>query len=360
MKPVEPTSKDSTLRPVQSMEELPRVLVVDDDQGVLSAVRRLLARSGFEVITAQGPMQAISVLREKEVAVVVSDQMMPGMPGIELLTLIRQNWPATVGIMMTACGDIQLAANAVNRHLIRYFEPKPWDNKMFRQHVQEAVEIYQESKKNPVAPSRMDAALRKQVTEHAGKAAFSLARAVDARDRYTHFHSEKVAEFAQVIGKAMGLSDHAMEELRIGGMLHDVGKIGVSDEVLLKPGKLTQEEFRIIQTHPVIGVSIIEPLDLPWDITTIVRQHHENHDGSGYPDRITGGQMALAARIIRVVDSYEAMAADRVYRTARPLDWIKSEFARCKGSQFDPYVVDVFLQELDKGLISYPSSQPLP
>jgi len=357
---VDPTTNESILKPVQAMQEQPRVLVVDDDQGVLSAVRRLLSRSGYEVITAQGPMQAISVLREKEVAVVVSDQMMPGMPGIELLTLIRQNWPATVGIMMTACGDIRLAADAVNRHLIRYFVPKPWDNKMFRQHVQEAVEAYQGSKMNPVAPSRMDAALRKQVCEHAGKAAFSLARAVDARDRYTHFHSEKVAEFAQIVGKALGLDDEALEELHIGGMLHDVGKIGVADEVLLKPGKLTDEEFRIIRTHPVIGVSIIEPLDLPWDITSIVRQHHENHDGTGYPDRINGQQMALAARIIRVVDAYEAMAADRVYRTARPLDWIIAEFERCQGTQFDPDVVKIFLEALRKGLICYPSSLPLP
>jgi putative two-component system response regulator len=294
-------------------------------------------------------MEAMAILRENKIAVVVSDQMMPGMSGVELLTLVRQNWPSIVSIMMTGCDDIQLAADVVNRRLIHYFVTKPWDNEKLRSLIAEAAEVYQKQVKQTEGSFKVDSGLLKELRDSAGKAAFSLARAVDARDKYTHSHSANVASFAQVVGRAMGLDDNDLDELRIGGLLHDVGKIGIPDEVLLKPSKLTDEEFRAIKMHPMIGVSILEPINFPWNIAAIVGQHHENHNGRGYPEGLSGTDIVLAARIVHVVDAYEAMAANRVYRTARDPDWIEKEFERCRGSQFDPDITDVFLEELRAG-----------
>jgi putative nucleotidyltransferase with HDIG domain len=343
------------MEPARDLAETPCVLVVDDEPGVIKAVSRLLRGGRFRLLTAGGPVKAISILHKQRVAVVISDHLMPGMTGMELLSLVRQKWPATVGIMMTGCSDIQIAAEAVNRRLIHYFISKPWDNDDFRARVGEAVELYRQRSRHPDNRLLGDDTLLRYLRENSGKAAFSLARAVDARDKYTHCHSENVAAFAQVVGRAMDLCEGALEELRIGGLLHDVGKIGVPDGVLQKPGKLTDDEYGAMKLHPAVGASIVEPIDFPWNIPAIVRQHHENHDGSGYPDKIAGDQIVLAARIIHVVDAYEAMAADRIYRAARPRDWIRQELLRCRGTQFNPEVIDVFLRELENANIAYPA-----
>ncbi len=227
-----------------------KVLIVDDDPGVVNAVRRLLGRTGYELLIATSAMEAIAILQRQHVAVVVSDHMMPGMSGIELLTLVRQNWPATVGIMMTACGNIQVAADVVNRRLVNYFISKPWDGKLFVALVKEAVDVHHALENNPGGAFQVDATLLRSIREQASKAAFSLARAVDARDQYTHRHSEHVSTLGVELGKALGLDDVAIEELRIGGLLHDVGKIGVSDNILLKPDRLSEEEYAAIKASP--------------------------------------------------------------------------------------------------------------
>jgi putative nucleotidyltransferase with HDIG domain len=334
--------------------ERPRILVVDDDPGVLQAVRRLLSREDLEVILANGPLEALNLLRQREMAAVVSDQMMPVMTGVELLTLVRQTWPATVCLMMTACEDMRVVQDVINRHLVHFFVTKPWDSRAFRSLIQEAVQMHQRNLRSAGGAGALSAEILHGIRDQASKSAFSLAKAVDARDKYTHQHSQFVANYAQVVGRAMNLGPEALEELHIGGLLHDVGKIGIPDGVLLKPSRLTNEEFAQIKQHPQIGVSIVDPIGFPFNIMAIVGQHHENYDGSGYPKGLGGDQVALPAQIIHVVDAYEAMAANRVYRTARDPEWIVAEFNRCRGSQFAPGVVDLFLQELKKGNLVAP------
>ncbi|MBW1810159.1 MAG: response regulator, partial [Deltaproteobacteria bacterium] len=247
------------------------VLIVDDDPAILQAITRLLRRSSdYNVYTVTKPMEAISILRQKDISVVISDQTMPEMKGVELLSLVRQNWPAVVGIMLTGSSDISLAEDVVNRRLVHYFVTKPWNNDRLRDLIREAVEVNRRQLNQSGEVHQVEGTLLRELRKTAGKAAFSLARAVDARDKYTHSHSENVATFAQIIGRELGLEDNALEELRIGGLLHDVGKIGIPDEVLLKPGRLTDEEFAAIKMHPTIGVSILEPINFPWNIAAIV------------------------------------------------------------------------------------------
>jgi putative nucleotidyltransferase with HDIG domain len=333
-------------------ESLPVVLIVDDDPGILKAVERTLRKLPIDVVAANGPDQAIEVLSQGSVSVMVSDYMMPGMNGLELLTLMRQKWPRTVGIMMTACEDIRVAAEAVNRRLVHAFLTKPWETKALREAVSDAVALHHRQSSGADDLLARNLSLSREIDAQASAAAFSLARAVDARDPYTHRHSEKVSAFALALGRSLKLDDEQMEELRIGGLLHDLGKIGVSDGILLKPGRLTAEEYQAIQRHPKIGASIIEPIHFSANIRLIIRQHHENHDGSGYPDGLSGDRIHLLARIVHVVDAYEAMSANRVYRTARSADWIVEEFTRCRGQQFDPQLTDVFLEELAVGRIA--------
>lgn len=168
----------------------------------------------------------------------------------------------------------------------------------------------------------------------------SLATALEARDDYTRGHSQRVCEVSLMLAEQLGFSHEAMEELRVGTILHDIGKIGVPDSVLNKPGRLTDEEFAIMKSHPVIGYEICKPLMLPDGVLMIIRNHHEKLDGSGYPDRLKGGELPPSLRIVCVADAFDAMSSRRPYRGVMDIDHVFSELSKGAGIQFDPVVVE--------------------
>ncbi len=172
----------------------------------------------------------------------------------------------------------------------------------------------------------------------------SLANALDAKDPYSYGHSKRVSEYVHRIAEEMKLPFEKIEEFTTAALLHDIGKIGISDAVLLKTGKLTEEEWKIIKTHPRIGKEVLKPLNFLNNIIPIVEHEHERYDGKGYPDGLKGEEIPLGARIIAVADSYDAMTTDRVYRKALPLEDVLKELKRCSGTQFAPEVVDAFLR----------------
>ena len=176
----------------------------------------------------------------------------------------------------------------------------------------------------------------------------SLAAAIDAKDAYTRGHSDRVATFAALVGERLGLSRDEQLALEFAAYLHDIGKIGVSERVLHKPGRLDPEEIAQIVEHPTIGAAILEPVAFPWEITPIVRHHHEHWDGSGYPDGLSGTQIPLLARIISVADSHEAMVSDRPYRNSLGTQPALDELKRCAGTQFDARIVEVFCEEIER------------
>jgi HD-GYP domain-containing protein (c-di-GMP phosphodiesterase class II) len=176
----------------------------------------------------------------------------------------------------------------------------------------------------------------------------SLAAAIEARDPYTVGHSARVTQYAVAIAEGMGLTQPEIEELRLAGLLHDLGKIGVPDSILNKPGRLSEEEFSAIKMHPALSMRIIEPLPHLGNIIPIIYHHHEHFDGSGYMDGKSGEKIPLGARIITVADSFEAMTSDRPYRKALSRHEAMMELKRCSGSQFDPRVVSVFVDLLEK------------
>jgi putative nucleotidyltransferase with HDIG domain len=168
----------------------------------------------------------------------------------------------------------------------------------------------------------------------------SLATALEARDVYTRGHSQRVCELSMMIGERMGLGAEALEELRIGTILHDIGKIGVPDEILNKRARLTDEEFEVMKSHPVIGYEICKPLMLSEGVLMIIRNHHEKLDGSGYPDGLKGGELPLSLRIVCAADAFDAMSSRRPYRGVMEISTVLAEMSRCAGVQFDPVVVE--------------------
>jgi len=177
----------------------------------------------------------------------------------------------------------------------------------------------------------------------------ALAFAIDAKDHYTQGHSQSVSRIAAQIARQMGLSDPLIEEVRLGGILHDIGKIGVPESVLNKPTRLTVEEFELMKSHAVLGAKILEPLRVKAieRIRGMVRHHHEMVDGSGYPDRLKGEKIPLGARIITVADCFDTMVSERAYKPGRSIEEALEELRRCRGTQFDPDIVDAFARSLE-------------
>ena len=175
----------------------------------------------------------------------------------------------------------------------------------------------------------------------------TLRYTVEAKDPYTRGHSDRVSEFSVLIGKYLGLSDEDLHTLKIGGLFHDIGKIGIPDSILLKPGKLTPDEYSEIKNHPSIGVHILSNAAIFRDIIPIVKHHHERYDGLGYPSKLKGEDIPYLARIAAVADTFDAMTSRRTYRDSLPLDVVKEEFEKNRRIQFDPQIADVFLDILN-------------
>ena len=174
----------------------------------------------------------------------------------------------------------------------------------------------------------------------------ALANSIDAKDTYTRGHSERVARYSMEIGRVMGLTGDEIKNLHIGALLHDIGKIGIAEAIINKNSRLTEEEYQEIKTHPSRGASIIEPAKFLKEKVPLIKYHHERFDGKGYPDGLRGEEIPLMARIVCCADSFDAMTSKRAYRDTMPLEEARKELIRCSGSQFDPRVVNAFLEVL--------------
>ena len=265
---------------------------------------------------------------------------------------------------------MQVAVEANNDGEVYRLLTKPWNDDELRATVRQALETHHMrreierlnrlTREQNIELQQMNAGLGERVLErtrevkqkHAElqrayiETVRALAEAVDAKDAYTRGHSERVAVYAARIAERLGSNRAFVERLYLAGLLHDIGKIGVPDAILCKPGRLTRKEYARMQRHPEIGARILEPVSFLGDIVPWVRHHHEWYDGSalGYPDRLRAGDIPYPSRIILVADTVEAMTSDRPYRRALPMDAVCDEIERFKGSQFDPVVADRFLE----------------
>lgn len=338
-------------------------LVVDDEPRLRRVLVQLLESDGFEVREAGNGVEALQVMETNPAPLVISDLRMPQMDGANLLRHLVQRWPDTAVLMVSAVADVDVAVKCLHEGALDYVS-KPFNLEEVRARVDQAlqrrllkleVKNYQlqleDSKRHLEAKVQVQA---RRIKEQFDGGVEALAQALEEKDAYLRGHSWRVAEYSMEIARRLDVDAEALENLKLGGHLHDIGKIGVREEVLHKPGKLTAEEYLHIMEHPSIGARILEPLmrDKPL-VIAIVRSHHERMDGKGLPDGVKAETLPLLVRIVSVADAFDAMTSERPYRHALPRERALDELRRQRGIQWDPVAVDGFLK-------AYPDVHQLP
>ena len=350
------------------------ILFVDDEVNILKALRRLTRHEPWTVICASRGVEALEALDHSPAQVVVSDQRMPEMSGVDLLQAVRDRHPDVVRMMLTGYTEMNVAVDAINRGEIYRLITKPWNDEELKATIRQAFDHYdlkreikrlnQVTREQNFKLQDMNRNLEGKVRERTKQLAEkhqelrtayvqtirALAEAVDAKDAYTRGHSERVGVYASKLAREMNFPKEFIERVYIAGVLHDVGKIGVPDHIITKPARLTDDEYAEIKKHPEIGAKILEPVTFLADIVSCVRHHHEWYDGSaqGYPMQLAGERIPLPSRVILVADTVEAMTSDRPYRKALPLEAVLNELHRYAGTQFDPVCAKAMLVLLER------------
>lgn len=331
-------------------------LVVDDEPIIRKGLARLLEGQGHQVRMAATAEEALAQLEAQPADLVVSDIEMPGMDGMELLREITLRWPETGVVMITGQTDVRMAVECLENGALDYIN-KPFQIEEARARITQALQKRDLIQANRDYRRHLEERVQEQaqrIRELSVVAVQALAHALEAKDAYTRGHSGRVCVYATAIAREMGLPHATLHDLRIGAELHDIGKIGVREIVLLKPSKLTDAEYDHIKLHPVIGERILRPLlgEHP-DSLAVVRSHHERPDGKGFPDGLSGDAIPLVARITACADTFDAMTSARPYREAKPAAVAREEIGGCGGTQLDADVVAAFLK-------AYPDASMLP
>lgn len=318
------------------------VLIVDNEPSVCSLIEGELSEHGFRCSTTSDPRRAKALLAGQAFDVLIADIAMPHLGGIELLAEVRDRRPQCKVVLMTGVSNRHWVSQALLLGAYDYIE-KPFQSSQLLKVVGGAAGGRAD---RPVLHERAAAALEHsaRVRQLALDSVRALVQAVEAKDPHTRRHSEQVAHYAVHLAHALGLSDPAIESLRVAGLLHDIGKIGVPDHILTKPGPLTEEELAYIRRHPALGADILANITLFGAEAQLVRHHHERWDGQGYPDGLTGEESPLPSRILQVADSIDAMLMERVYKSGYSVDRMIGELIRCAGTQFDPRIAAAAVQ----------------
>jgi len=328
------------------IEKQATILIVDDEEVIRRLLHQKLSSEGYQCQEAGNADQALNKLKSNPMELVILDIKMPGKSGTELLPEIKVRYPDTAVIMATAITDTSTAIQCMKQGAYDYIT-KPFNLDEVVLSVDRALEKRRLELENRDYQQHLEQKVEAQARKIRASflsAITALAYALEAKDKYTSGHSQRVAETSVAIAKELGLSQHSIERIRQAGLIHDIGKIGVRESVLNKPGRLTDEEFHHIKSHCETGEHILTPIVEDEEILKVVRHHHERYDGRGYPDGLKGEQIPLGARILAVADTYDAMTSERPYREAMSDETACDEIKRCKGTQFDPVVADAFLR----------------
>jgi len=324
-------------------------LIVDDEPPLRALLRRLMEGEGFVCREASSGDEALALLRAEPVPLVLSDFHMPHMDGGALLRAVRAHWPDTAVVMITAVSDVDIAVRCLEAGALDYLT-KPFRIDEVRARVNQALEKRRLLLENRAYRTELEERVTLQARKYEElflASLQSLADALEVKDAYTWGHSTRVSRYAMAIARELGVTPPQLEQLELGSRLHDIGKIGVREDVLNKDGPLSEDEYAHVMEHPVIGWRLLAPLlrDMPHALA-VVRSHHERFDGRGTPDAMRGHEIPLEARITAVADSFDAMTSGRVYRAGISVEEAVVELRRCAGSQFDPACVAAFERAL--------------
>jgi putative nucleotidyltransferase with HDIG domain len=336
-----------------------KVLLIDHEDSVLDALARTLRCASYEIFTARDGVEALGALAQHDVAVIICDQDMPGISGSKILAESMKIRPHAMRITMTAQMDVDSMQRAINEGRITKFLVKPWNDEALCAAVAEAVRNYKlehEVRRLNTVTLQQNAELatwnrhlEEKVSErtNALDAAYqetldALVLALDTREQATAGHSRRVAIYCLFLALEYGYPEEDLEHVYRGALLHDIGKIGIPDSVLLKRGKLEASERRVIEQHVAIGGRILQGISYLQSAISIPQYHHERYDGQGYGCGLVGAQIPLPARLFAIVDVYDALRSERPYKKALSHDQANAHINANAGKQFDPAAVAVF------------------
>ncbi len=346
------TSLEREIMPEQATSEPTKILIVDDDSSVRDVISVLLGEEGYACTTVSSAEKALDVATRAEYPIVISDVRMPGRDGVWLLDRMRDSRPDTAVVMLTAYGDTEAAVECLRNGAADYLLKPPKATELIRaieralgrRRLDLARQKYRRSLENRVREktAELSRTLRDLETTYT-QTLWSLVAALDAREHATGDHSQRVVRYSIALAKRLGFPERGMADLGRGALLHDIGKIGVPDAILLKPSKLDPHEWTVMRRHPQIGFEILKSIDFLRPSAEVVLCHQERIDGQGYPRALEGEEIPLTARIFAIADTFDAMTSDRPYRKALSPEEARREIARCAGMQFDRHIAEAFL-----------------
>ncbi len=330
-----------------------KILVVDDEPLVRDLLSSYLTNSGYICETAGTGREALRKLRQAAISLVIADIRMPELNGLQLLESLTEEYPDTAAIMITAVADVNTAVGTMKQGAYDYIT-KPFNLDKVASSVESALVRRQtrlESRKTSqdleqVAEKKAQAltsALR-DLNSHREMTLDVLMKVLDARGHETQAHSQRVRAYTLRLARQMDFPDKHLIDLGRGALLHDIGKVGIPDSILLKPGRLNAEEWRQMKQHTVIGHRILKGVQFLDRVAEMVLSHHERFDGKGYPRGLSGDEIILEARMFSILDAWDAMTSNRPYRDAQSVDFARGEISNSAGSQFDPAAVEAFMQ----------------
>ncbi len=336
------------------------LLIVDDELNVLSSLKREL-RHDYVICSATSGKKGLCLLKEHDVGVVISDQMMPEMDGVTFLELVKIQKPDVVRILLTGYASMKNAVDAINHSNVFEYLTKPWKNMALKESLNRAFEHYNlitENRRLEKQVHDQNAQLKlinKNLDELVKQRTFQLDQAVkegivmlaiaaEAKDDDTGNHVNRIKDMTCEICSGFGMNEKESEEIGCFSIMHDVGKIHVPDDILKKPGRLTDDEWIIMKYHTIAGEKILGTQPFYQTAREIARWHHERWDGTGYPDGLKGEEIPLPARIVTVADIFDALIHKRPYKPAWPKEKAVEEMKKQSGKIFDPTILKVFLK----------------
>lgn len=325
------------------------ILVVDDSAANLKFVESALQNT-YKLILVKSGEQALKYLQKNSVDLVLLDILMPQMDGFEVYTEIRktENNANVPVVFLTADADADNEIKCLEMGAVDFIR-KPFIPEVVLNRINHIIQLDEFNKKLEEKVKEKTI----QIEQLSFEVISTIASMIEAKDSYTKGHSVRVAEYSAMLAEELGWSEEAVQNLKYVALLHDIGKVGIPDRVLNKPGKLTESEFNIIKSHTTIAGDILRDIQTITDVDAGAKYHHERYDGKGYPCGLVGEHIPEVARIIGIADAYDAMNSKRVYRESLPFDIIRDEIEKGRGAQFDPRFTDVFLKLMDEGKIQY-------
>lgn len=322
-----------------------KIIAVDDEEGIIDSLSIFLKRSGYKFTGVTDPMEAIEKVKNEHFDLMILDFIMTPIHGDQVVEEIRKFNKELYILLLTGHKDLAPPLDTIRRLDIQGYCEKSdkFDQLLLliESGIKSITQMQQIKKVNEELKTTYE------MLENAYLESIQTLRyTVDAKDNYTRGHSDRVSAYSVLIGKALNLPEKDIKTLEIGGLFHDIGKIGVPDSILLKDSKLTDDEYSEIKNHPSIGAHILSTASIFNDIIPIVKHHHEKYDGTGYPSRLKANNIPYLARITAIADSFDAMTSKRTYRDSLPIEVVVQEFEKCKGTQFDPQLTDIFLDIL--------------